>query len=146
MPVGENLKLELSLSYTYTESEFGSTFYSGFPQWGLVREGDELPYLPESIARLEVLLIKDDWELLGAVKHQSSMREEPGQGPIEEGLYGEELTIVDLSASWHFSESGTLQLLMTNLADEQKIVAHRPFGARPNRPFSAVLRVKYRLK
>ena len=95
---------------------------------------------------MEILLTKDDWELLGAIKYQSSMREEPGQGPIEQGLYGEELTVVDLSASWHFSESGSLQLLMTNLADEQKIVAHRPFGARPNRPFSAVFRVKYRLK
>ena len=140
------LNLMVSFNYTYTDSKFQESFLSTFSQFGLVREGDELPYLPESIARLEVLLIKDDWELLGAVKHQSSMREEPGQGPIEEGLYGEDLTIVDLSASWHFSESGTLQLLMTNLADEQKIVAHRPFGARPNRPFSAVLRVKYRLK
>ena len=141
-----DLNLTVSLNYTYTDSEFQESFLSTFSQFGLVREGDELPYLPESIARLEVLLTKDDWELLGAVKYQSSMREEPGQGPIEQGLYGEELTVVDLSASWHFSESGTLQLLMTNLADEQKIVAHRPFGARPNRPFSAVLRVKYRLK
>ena len=141
-----DLNLTVSLNYTYTDSEFQESFLSTFSQFGLVREGDELPYLPESIARVEILLIKDDWELLGAVKYQSSMREEPGQGPIEQGLYGEELTIVDLSASWHFSESGSLQLLMTNLADEQKIVAHRPFGARPNRPFSAVFRVKYRLK
>ncbi len=141
-----DLNLTVSLNYTYTDSEFQESFLSTFSQFGLVRQGDELPYLPESIARVEILLIKDDWELLGAVKYQSSMREEPGQGPIEQGLYGEELTIVDLSASWHFSESGSLQLLMTNLADEQKIVAHRPFGARPNRPFSAVLRVKYRLK
>ena len=141
-----DLNLTVSLNYTYTDSEFQESFLSTFSQFGLVREGDELPYLPESIARVEVLLTKDDWELLGAVKYQSSMREEPGQGSIEQGLYGEELTVVDLSASWHFSDSGTLQLLMTNLADEQKIVAHRPFGARPNRPFSAVLRVKYRLK
>ena len=141
-----DLNLTVSLNYTYTDSEFQESFLSTFSQFGLVREGDELPYLPESIARVEILLTKDDWELLGAVKYQSSMREEPGQGPIEQGLYGEELTIVDLSASWHFSESGSLQLLMTNLADEQKIVAHRPFGARPNRPFSAVFRVKYKLK
>ena len=141
-----DLNLTVSLNYTYTDSEFQESFLSTFSQFGLVRQGDELPYLPESIARVEILLTKDDWELLGAVKYQSSMREEPGQGPIEQGLYGEELTVVDLSASWHFSESGSLQLLMTNLADEQKIVAHRPFGARPNRPFSAVFRVKYRLK
>ena len=141
-----DLNLTVSLNYTYTDSEFQESFLSTFSQFGLVREGDELPYLPESIARVEILLTKDDWELLGAIKYQSSMREEPGQGPIEQGLYGEELTVVDLSASWHFSESGSLQLLMTNLADEQKIVAHRPFGARPNRPFSAVFRVKYRLK
>ena len=141
-----DLNLTVSLNYTYTDSEFQESFLSTFSQFGLVREGDELPYLPESIARVEILLTKDDWELLGAVKYQSSMREEPGQGPIEQGLFGEELTVVDLSASWHFSESGSLQLLMTNLADEQKIVAHRPFGARPNRPFSGVLRVKYRLK
>ena len=91
-------------------------------------------------------MAKDDWEVSAAVKHQSSMREEPGQGGIGDGLFAEELTIVDLSASWYFSEEGTAQVLLTNLTDEQRTVSHRPFGARPNRPFSAVLRVKYRLR
>jgi Fe(3+) dicitrate transport protein len=140
------LNLSLSANYTYTSSEFQESFLSTFSQFGLVREGDELPYLPEHIARVEVLVARDDWEILGAIKHQSSMREEPGQGPISLGVYAEELTVIDLSASWHFSEAGTAQILLTNVADEQKIVAHRPFGARPNRPFSAALRVKYRIR
>ena len=138
--------LSLSANYTYTSSEFQESFLSTFSQFGLVREGDELPYLPEHIARIEVLMAKDDWEVTAAIKHQSSMREEPGQGSVTEGVYAQELTIIDLSASWQFSEQGTAQIMLTNLTDEQKIVSHRPFGARPNRPFAAILRIKYRLK
>ena len=140
------LDLSLSANYTYTSSEFQESFLSTFSQFGLVREGDELPYLPEHIARIEVLMAKDDWEVSAAVKHQSSMREEPGQGSVTEGVYAQELTIIDLSASWQFSDQGTAQVMLTNLADEQKIVSHRPFGARPNRPFAAILRIKYRLR
>mgnify|MGYP001166523191 CR=1 FL=1 len=140
------LDLSLSANYTYTSSEFQESFLSTFSQFGLVREGDELPYLPEHIARIEVLMAKDDWEVSAAVKHQSSMREEPGQGSVTEGVYAQELTIIDLSASWQFSEQGTAQIMLTNLTDEQKIVSHRPFGARPNRPFAAILRIKYRLR
>ena len=51
--LSDTLSLEGSLAYTYTESEFATTFLSGFPQWGLVKEGDELPYIPEKSGRAD---------------------------------------------------------------------------------------------
>ena len=47
----ETVSLTLDFTYTYTESAFQTGFLSQFTQWGLVRRGDELPYLPEHIGR-----------------------------------------------------------------------------------------------
>ncbi len=66
------------------------------------------------LPKIQKLMEKDDWEVTAAVKHQSSMREEPGQGSVTEGVYAQELTIIDLSASWQFSEQGTAQVMLTN--------------------------------
>ena len=50
--ISADLLLTLSFNYTYTESAFQETFLSGFSQWGLVRKGDSLPYLPEHMGRI----------------------------------------------------------------------------------------------
>ena len=72
------LGLDADLVYTYTDSAFQTGFLSGFPQWGLVREGDELPYLPRHRVQARVGLSGVAWELSAALKHQVKMREEPG--------------------------------------------------------------------
>ena len=143
MSLPASVELELALSYTHTESEFGETFFSGFSQWGLVREGDELPYVPESTGNARVSFFKNDWSLEASVDFQSKMREVPGAGLINEDLHADDFTTIDLTVSYRASETLTWQLLLLNASDEAAIVSHRPFGARPNRPRSLIGRVKY---
>ncbi len=143
MSLPASIELEVALSYTYTESEFGETFFSSFSQWGLVREGDALPYIPESLGNARVSLYRNDWSVEASVDSQSKMREVPGAGSISEDLHADDLTTVDLTVSYRASENLTWQLLLLNATDEAAIVSHRPFGARPNRPRSLIGRVKY---
>ena len=143
MSLPASVELEMALSYTYTESEFGETFFSGFSQWGLVRAGDELPYVPESTGNARVSFFRNDWSVEASLDFQSKMREVPGAGLINEDLHADDFTTIDLTVSYRASETLTWQLLLLNASDEAAIVSHRPFGARPNRPRSLIGRVKY---
>ncbi len=144
LPLTDFSRLEWALSYTYTESEFGQTFLSGFSQWGLVREGDELPYIPEHIGNARISYFRNKWSIEGAVDFQSKMREIPGTGDIAEDLHADDFSTVDLTVSHQTSDVLTLQVMLLNAFDQAAIVSHRPFGARPNRPRSLIARVRYR--
>lgn len=135
--------IPISLVYTYTESSFQESFTSNFSQWNpgyfdgislSVREGDELPYIPDHQARLQVGLASANWNIDLAVKYISEMREVPGRGSYEEGEFTEEYTTIDLAASYLLTDSLTVRVIGENLTDEQEIVSRRPFGARPNIP------------
>ena len=132
------------LNYTYSESEFKTTFFSQFSQWGLVRKGDELPYIPKHVGRAQLGVETEYWSLDISVKHQHEMREEPGSGDISEGLKTDTLTQLDLSMTWFFNDSTDLSLLIRNVTDKSAIVSHRPYGARPNLPRTILGRVRYR--
>jgi Fe(3+) dicitrate transport protein len=141
--LSDTLSLEGSLAYTYTESEFATTFLSGFPQWGLVKEGDELPYIPESVGNARLSLVGDRWRVEGSVDFQSQMREVPGVADIEDALHSDGFAVLDLSATYALTENLSLQASLLNVTDEAAVVSHRPFGARPNRPRSVVGRIRY---
>ena len=137
------LALEFDVTYTYSESAFQTSFLSQFPQWGLVRRGDELPYLPEHIGRASARLMTGRWEASAAVRGQAQMREEPGYESLEDGLHADGFLVLDLALSRRFGDATLVQFLVGNATDEAAIVSHRPFGARPNRPRSLVARIKY---
>ena len=49
----------------------------------------------------------------------------------------------DLTGTWRINQQWEAQLLLLNAFDEDAIVSHRPYGARPSKPLTAVGRVKY---
>ena len=142
-PLTQATSLELDVTYTYSESAFQTSFLSQFPQWGLVRRGDELPYLPEHIGRASAKLVAGRWEASAAVRGQAQMREEPGYEDLRDGLHADGFLILDLALARRFGDGVLVQFLVGNATDEAAIVSHRPFGARPNRPRSLVGRIKY---
>ena len=142
-PLTDALTLELDFNYTYTESAFQTSFLSQFEQWGLVRRGDELPYLPEHIGRAGARLIHGPWEVSAAVRGQAQMREEPGYDALEDDLHADGFLVLDLALSRRFGGGTLVQLVASNATDEAAIVSHRPFGARPNRSRTLIARVKY---
>lgn len=131
-----NFLVPIEFVYTYTESAFQTSFESGFSQWGTVRASDELPYLPQHQARLNLGLEQDAWQLVGSIKYTDRSREVPGQGAFDSALSTESHTTLDLSAAWQALDDLNLKLIVENITDEQVIVSRRPFGARPSQPRS----------
>ena len=137
------MQINAGYVYTLTNSEFKTNFLSGFSQWGLVRAGDELPYLPRHRSTLHMRLAKHPWEVAIVAKQQSMMREQPGSTDIGSGLHADAYQTVDFSASWQLRDSTMLQFVAGNMLDELAIVSHRPLGARPNRPRWLSMRVRH---
>ena len=109
----------------------------------MVKEGDELPYIPESVGNARLSLVGDRWRVEGSVDFQSQMREVPGVADIEDALHIDGFAVLDLSATYALTENLSLQASLLNVTDEAAVVSHRPFGARPNRPRSVVGRIRY---
>ena len=69
-PVLGSLVAKGSVSYTYTEAIFESSFFSNYIAWGIVQIGDQLPYIPEHSGVASVSLESEVWSLIGSVKFQ----------------------------------------------------------------------------
>jgi len=136
--------LPVSLVYTYTESAFQQSFLSDFPQWGNVQLGDELPYLPEHSARLQLGLQSDEYVFALAYRYVSAMREQAGSGELRPGEHTAAYGILNLSAGWGLSEAWKLLAVVENVMDERDIVSRRPIGARPTAPRMLRLTATYR--
>ena len=139
-----DLVLPINLVYTYTETAFQSSFNSSFDQWRNVSEGDELPYVPEHAARLDIGLENSVWSAYLGFRYTGEMREVAGQGDENPGLTTNAYTTVDLAVNYDVIENLTLSLNIDNLTDEREIASRRPFGARPNLTRSYKASVKYR--
>lgn len=124
----------VALVYTYTETAFQEGFASSFSQWGDVRKGDELPYTPEHQAQLLIGVERGAWALNMGIKHVGEMRENPGRAEPLPDDYTQAYTTADVSFQYHWREQWKFQLVAENVANEQVIVARKPFGARPNAP------------
>jgi Fe(3+) dicitrate transport protein len=131
------------VAYTYTQSEFQTSFDSTFSQWGDVTTGDELPYLPENQFNLQVGLAGENWQLDLAYKYMAEMAEAAGTGVELEGVMTSNISQIDLAAWYQISDALRVYGKLDNLTDEANIVSRRPFGARPGKPRQFVLGAKY---
>ncbi len=142
--ITDNLDFPVSLSYTYTESEFKTSFDSGFDMWGDIEAGDELPYLPENQISLNLGLVSNQWDVNMIVRYIGEMLEASGDGVVLSGSKTEALTVVDMSASYNFNEYGLVYVKADNVFDTQEIVSRRPYGARPSKPQQFQIGYQYR--
>lgn len=145
--IGAGLRAPLRLSYTLQRSIFQSSFTSGNPQWGDVRRGDEMPYLPKHQLMLQAgVSAPESWELLVSGRYVSAMRDVPGQPEDQRpSLWTDRTTVVDIAASYTLPRWGKLYLTVNNLLDEVHVAARRPYGARPGVPRQVVLGIKARI-
>ncbi|REL36971.1 TonB-dependent receptor family protein [Thalassotalea euphylliae] len=132
-----------SITYTYIDGEFDTSFVSDFPMWGAVEEGDALPYLPENQLSVSLGLASNDWEVSLVARYIDEMLEASGDGVVLSGVTTESLTVVDMSASYDFGDYGSVYLKLDNVFDKQEIVSRRPFGARPTKPQQAIVGYQY---
>jgi Fe(3+) dicitrate transport protein len=142
---GGGVTFPTSVSYTFTRTRMLEDFRSADPQFGVVRAGDEMPYVP----RHQLFASAGVESALGGVHVSATfidaMREEAGQGEAAPGTKTEALLTFDLSASWSFAKEAELYLSARNLLDNQAVVSRRPYGARPNAPRAVLIGLKYSL-
>jgi Fe(3+) dicitrate transport protein len=142
-PVLDNLVATASVSYTFTEATFESSFFSNYIAWGIVQSGDQLPYIPEHSGVASLSLESEVWSFGGSVKFQETMREVAGSSPIEDDLHADGFVILDLTARYALSSNLELQVVAKNVTNEAPIASHRPLGARPEMPRTLIGRVIY---
>jgi Fe(3+) dicitrate transport protein len=142
---GGGMTFPISISYTLTRTRLLEDFRSADPQYGVVRAGDEMPYVPRHQLFATAGVESPRGGLHLSATFVDSMREEAGQGALEPGKATDPLLTFDLSASWLFAKDAELYLNARNLLDNQAIVSRRPYGARPNAPRTILVGLKYSL-
>ncbi len=134
LPLGGGFLLPTRAAYTYTYTEFLSTFTSADPQYGDVRRGDEIPYVPPNQATGSVGLEKAPWGVNVAFTYVDSMREKAGQGTPRPNELTDSYFLLDASAKYRFLKQLELYVNGRNLLNDRYIAARSPFGARPGAP------------
>jgi Fe(3+) dicitrate transport protein len=135
----KQIDMPVSVVYTYSDSEFKTSFDSDFSMWGTIIAGDSVPYLPEHQLTLNLGLTADNWDVNLIARYVDEMLEASGTGVTLEGYTTKAHSVVDVSASYYlrglgFGDIGKLYLKADNILDTTEIVSRRPYGARPTKP------------
>lgn len=133
--------LPLSATYTFTQAQFQTSFESGFPQFGEVRRGDYLPYLPQHQASAQLALAHPRFDLGLGMSARSGMLDRAGIFPVKESDVPA-LVLLDASARVWATDWLQLYTTATNLTGETATTSWRPMGARPTAPFQLMVGVK----
>ncbi|MEW6993229.1 TonB-dependent receptor family protein [Colwelliaceae bacterium MEBiC 14330] len=134
----KHIDMPVSVVYTYSDSEFKTSFDSDFSMWGTIIAGDSVPYLPEHQLTLNIGLAGDNWDVNLIARYLDEMLEASGTGVTLEGYTTKAYSVVDLSASYYlrglgFGDIGKLYFKADNIFDTEEIVSRRPYGARPSK-------------
>lgn len=132
--LGKDMELPVSLVYTYSDSEFKTSFESDFPMWGTITAGDSLPYLAEHQLTFNLGLTADKWDINLITRYIGEMLEASGDDVTLSGVTTEAYVVVDLSASYYLGEYGKFYAKVDNIFEAREIVSRRPYGARPSKP------------
>lgn len=129
-----DVRFPATLAYTFTRSQFRTSFSSPDPIYGDVTRGDQLPYIPRHQGSL-TLGAETDWGGAAlAAYYVGRMREEASSGSIDTVLATEAQKFADLSVFFKPLSALSIYANLRNITGEQFIVGRRPFGARPNPP------------
>lgn len=129
------VSVPLRLAYTYTQSEFKTSFESDFADWEpQVEAGDELPYLPENQLTASIGVVASRWGVHLNANYQDALRTSPGQGAIPAGEGTDSRVLFDLSADTTFFSRYRVFASLRNLTDETYVASRRPYGLRPGLP------------
>lgn len=140
--VGAGLEIPVRASYTFTDASFLTSFVSENPQFGRVDADDALPYVPRHQASFEAGLTGSNWGVAAVGLFVDEMLEQAGTFADEETARTDRLLTLDATAWYLIAERWRLYLRGDNLTGTQAVVSRRPYGARPNRPRSALVGVK----
>ena len=143
LPLSFNeLSFLISSAYTYTNGSFLSSFNATNEDWGMVENGDHLPYLSTHQLTLNAGIEHSHFDIQLSSKFNGEMRTAPGQGSIPNDERINSNFIVDLSTNYRINHYLAAFGSVTNLFNDVYVVAHRPAGLRPGLPRSFMLGIK----
>ncbi len=138
----QSAQVPLRLVYTYTDTEFLSSFETNFADWApQVERGDELPYVPKHQLTLGATWNSPRWSVGIDGNLNGAMRTLAGAGAIPSDSGIPSRWTWDLAIERDLS-SYRLFLQVRNLTDNTYLVARRPAGLRPGMPRTVVVGVK----
>ncbi len=132
----------LSAVYTWTRTEFGSSFTTTFAPWGTVEAGDELPYIPAHQLTLNAGLTAPRWRTHLSMNVVDEARAEAGSGSIPADRKIDSRVLFDLAAEVDIADQAAIFVGVENLTDEVYNVAFSPAGARPGKPRTYLVGLK----
>lgn len=133
------------LNYTFTQTEFQTSFDSSYDAWGTVTAGDELPYIPEHQFTISGGLRTDIWRASLTANYVSETRAVAGQGAIPASDRIDERWVADAAAGWRLTPETELYLRVDNVFDETYVAARRPAGLRPGQPRTVMVGLRFAL-
>lgn len=133
------LFIPINLSYTYTKSEFLTSFESSFDAWGSVQSGYELPYLPSNLIYGEIGMIGTKASAYFRMKKISKMRTVAGTGAFDIENVTDDLNQFDLLGQYKINSNSNLFISIKNLTNSKSVVSRRPAGLRPTMPRTITL-------
>lgn len=139
---GGGFSVPLEISYTYTDSEFKTSFY-GKSVWGEVESGDRLPNIPQHQAALTTGIEADSgWGVNLAMSFASDACSTAACAPYEEL---DSYYTVDASGYYELNPQTRVYLNVANITDaHDRIVSREPkAGARGLRPRSYSIGLRY---
>ena len=128
---GFGLVVPLLGAYTFTRAEFRENFESANPQFGTVRVGDELPYVPRHQASFTIGAETRRFGVAATGTYVDKMREQAGSGPFDPATTTDAFFTLDVGAHVNLTERAQIYGNVRNVLNDEYIAARRPFGARP---------------
>ena len=139
LPAPVGFRIPLMLTYTWMHARFeGDIDDSEF--FGNVSKGDPVPYVPDHQAFASIGLEKGAWSGYLGVNYIDATCT---QARCDEFERTDARTLFDLAV--HYQVKPTLELYATieNLADKQYVAGRQPYGARPGKPRSWKLGMRW---
>jgi Fe(3+) dicitrate transport protein len=134
MPTVGPLKLPVSVAYTFTRGTLQSSFTSADPIYGVVQAGYEVPYIPPHQLNVSLGVEHKRGAIVAALNYVAAMREQAGIGPLTQTLATDPQLWLDVGGKVNLTSHVSFYANVRNITGAENIVAHRPFGARPNAP------------
>jgi len=137
-----SFSVPLMISYTYTDAEITDADDNGSLQ-----DGDVLRYVPETVLNAQLgLEFNSGWSTYLNASYTDEMCHNNScdrAGVDDNLLKTDDLLVFDLVTQYPLNNATNLYLKIDNLLDDQDIVARSPGGARPNKPRTAIIGVKF---
>jgi len=131
---GNGFEVPVSLTYTYTDAKFKTSFISGYEPWGTVTAGDRLPYIPRHQMTVNAGLVLKGARLNATLGWVGKARASAGRGPIAASDRIDDRVLVDLSAEVDLIANVSLFGTVQNLFDVAYNAGFSPAGVRPGAP------------